>query len=95
MITYDLQLRDSEPFLIEDYLTNGGKAIPKLISRDENGNDLFVWGPRPAGAQELMNRLKEENAEFETIKIELQNWYNHDKGKQIQSELKELLMSIS
>jgi hypothetical protein len=90
-ITYELQLRDTEPFLIDDYLTNGGKAIPKLISRDENGNDLFVWGPRPYGALDLMNRLKEENADFEKIKVELQNWYNEDKGRQIQSELKKLL----
>lgn len=90
-ITYELQLRDTEPFLIDDYLTNGGKAIPKLISRDEYGNDLFIWGPRPEGAQSLMNRLKEENADFEKIKVELQNWYNNDKGAQIQRELKELL----
>lgn len=94
IITYELQLRDSEPFLINSYLTNGGKAIPKLISRDENGNDLFTWGPRPAGAQDLMNRLKEENADFERIKVELQNWYNQDKGKEIQNELKTLLKKM-
>ncbi|MBC9813616.1 thioredoxin family protein [Crocinitomicaceae bacterium CZZ-1] len=90
-ITYELQLRDTAPFLIDSYLTNGGKAIPKLVSRDENGTDLFTWGPRPAGAQSLMNRLKEENAEFERIKIELQNWYNANKGKEIQEELKKML----
>lgn len=90
-ISYELQLRDSEPFLIENYLTNGGKSIPKLISRDEDANDLFVWGPRPKGAQDLMNQLKNENAEFEKVKVELQNWYNHDKGVQIQNELKELI----
>lgn len=93
-VTYELQLRDTEPFLINDYLTNGGKAIPKLISRDQQGNDLFVWGPRPSGAQQLMNRLKEEAADFERIKLELQNWYNNDKGNEIQSELKELLKSV-
>lgn len=94
LISYELQLRDSEPFLIDNYLTSGGKAIPKLISRDESGNDLFVWGPRPSGAQDLMNRLKKENADFERIKIELQNWYNKDKGKEIQQELKEILKSV-
>lgn len=94
-ITCELQLRDTEPFLIDEYLTNGGKAIPKLISRDEEGNDLFVWGPRPEGAQDLMNRLKAENADFEKIKVELQNWYNNDKGCQIQRELKEILTSVN
>lgn len=90
-ITCELQLRDSEPFLIDSYLTNGGKAIPKLVSRNEQGEDLFVWGPRPAKAQELYVRLKEENADFEKVKIELQNWYNDNKGEEIIKELTELL----
>lgn len=94
-ITYELQLRDTAPFLINDYLTNGGKAIPKLISRDEHGKDLFVWGPRPAGAQQVMTQLKNDNWELENIKIELQNWYNNDKGKEVQNEVKVILKTKS
>ncbi len=86
-ISYDIQLRDSEPFLIEKYLTDGSRSIPKLIVRDINGNDLFVWGPRPKDAQEIMNKMKALNADFETTKIALQNWYNEDKGQSICSEL--------
>lgn len=91
LLSYDLQLRDSEPFLINDYLTNGTKSIPKLVVRNEQGDDLFTWGPRPAAAQQLMDRLKAANVDFETMKIELQNWYNEDKGKSMQAELKGLL----
>jgi len=87
LITYDLQLRDSEPFLIEHYLTHGTRSIPKLIVRDTNGNDIFGWGPRPHGAQELMDRMRADNADFETIKIALQNWYNQDKGVSLCKEL--------
>jgi len=94
-ITYDIQLRDTEPFLIEDYLTNGGKAIPKLIARDEYGNDLFVWGPRPANAQELFLSLKEKNADFEQQKIALQEWYNENKGSDVQKELISLVVKHS
>lgn len=86
-LTYDIQLRDTEPFLIESYLTNNAKSIPKLIVRDEKGNDLFVWGPRPMQAQELMDNMKAVNADFETSKIALQNWYNEDKGISLNSEL--------
>lgn len=86
-ISYDIQLRDSEPFLIDGYLTNGTKSIPKLIVRDENGNDLFNWGPRPKGAQELMDKMKADNADFETTKIALQKWYNDDKGVSLCNEL--------
>lgn len=89
-VTYDMQLRDSEPFLIESYLTKGTKSIPKLIARDENGRDIFTWGPRPKGAQELLDKMKAGNADFETIKIALQNWYNDDKGVSLCRELTEL-----
>jgi len=90
-ISYELQLRDSEPFLIEDYLTMGAKSIPKLIARNEPGKDLFTWGPRPAGAAELMKEMKAAEADFEAIKIALQNWYNQDKGASLCRELSALL----
>lgn len=87
MVTYELQLRDSEPFLINSYLTRGTKSIPKLIVRDEEGRDLFTWGARPEKAQQLMNELKAANTDWETTKVELQNWYNNDRGTSLQREL--------
>ncbi|MGN7818980.1 thioredoxin family protein [Chitinophaga sp. 22536] len=94
LITIDIQLRDTPPFLIEQYLTNGTRSIPKLIIRDQDGNDMAVWGPRPAECQVLYNRLKAEKADFERTKIELQQWYNEDKGKSLQAELLEVLTAV-
>ena len=90
LISYDIQLRDSEPFLIDSYLTNGSKSIPKLIIKDEADNDLFVWGPRPNGAADVLANMKAKNADSETIKIAIQNWYNADKGKELMTELLQL-----
>lgn len=87
LVTTEYQLRDAEPFLIQQYLTNGGKSIPKLISRDAEGKDLFTWGPRPEACQAVYDRLKAENADFETIKTEIQKWYNDDKGQSLQREM--------
>lgn len=86
-ITVSIELRDSEPFSINNYLTRGGKSIPKLIIRDTAGNDLATWGPRPAACQELYDKLMAEQADFETVKTELQHWYNADGGKGVQEEL--------
>lgn len=91
LISYDMQLRDNEPFLINNYLTNGSKSIPILVVRDANNNDIFVWGPRPKGAQEVMNEMKAKNADFENIKTALQNWYNHNKGIELCEEILEHL----
>ncbi|MEK6511173.1 thioredoxin family protein [Myroides odoratimimus] len=92
-ITYDIQLRDTAPFLIESYLTNGGKSIPKVIVKDDNGKDLFTWGPRPLKAQKVMNDLKAQGVNSKDINEAMQNWYNADKGKTLYTELTELLNS--
>jgi hypothetical protein len=83
--------RDESPYMIEQYLTNGGKSVPKLIVRNAQGKDLFTWGPRPAPCQKLYLQLRDENADFERMKIELQQWYNKDKGETLQGEVYELV----
>ena len=94
-IDLEIQLRDSAPFLIEDYLTNGGKAIPKLVARNEAGEDLFNWGPRPAECQKLFLKNKEDGLSFDEQKRALQHWYNEDKGESVQNELLALISSNS
>lgn len=92
-ISLHIQLRDSDSE-IDQYLTNGGKSIPKLIIRDEHGRDLAVWGPRPDDCQKVFNQLKVEGADFERQKIELQNWYNANKGVSLQHEINRLLKTL-
>ncbi len=87
LINFSIELRDASPNRIEDYLTNGGKAIPKLIIRNDENEDILVWGPRPAACQEFFLDLKEQGLTFEEQKIKLQEWYNLDKGKSIQAEI--------
>ncbi len=88
-------LRDKEPFLIDQYLTNGTKSIPKLIIRNTEGKNLVTWGPRPKDCQKMYADLLNEKADFEKIKTEIQNWYNANKGKDIQREINEILEKIS
>lgn len=86
------QNRDAPNSEIEKYLTNGGKSIPKLIVRDQEGNDLFTWGPRPKEAQDmLITQDTDTNLSLEDKKKILQKWYNKDKGASIQLELNDLI----
>lgn len=94
LIALDIQLRDSEPFLIDQYLTNGGKSIPILVIRDEHGTDLAVWGPRPEGAATLFASLKQQNAIFDDIKTALQKWYNNDATLSVQNEIVALIKNF-
>lgn len=86
-IDFEIQLRDSEPFLIEDYLTDGSKSIPKLIIRNDVGHDKVIWGPRPEPLQRIYMQMKDEARPFDEIKEALQKWYNEDKGEILQREL--------
>ncbi|MCX2838783.1 thioredoxin family protein [Salinimicrobium sp. MT39] len=91
LVSVSYELRDSAPHRIENYRTNGTLSIPKLIIKDEHDEDLNVWGPRPLECVKLFERLKAENAEADKIKEEIQQWYNSNKGLEIQKELAALI----
>jgi hypothetical protein len=61
--------------------------------REKSGKDLFVWGPRPKELGIIHAQLKAENQTFDVINKTLQNWYNQNKGIEIQSELLAMVQS--
>ena len=87
-----IALRDDNDALMQHFLTNGGKAIPKLIVLDAETLEVVLdWGPRPHGAKQLIVDYKAAHGVVEeTAKIELQKWYLHDKGISIQNEIVEM-----
>lgn len=89
-------LRDENEELMNQYLTNGGKAIPKVVVIcKEAGIVRADWGPRPKGASELMAKHKREvGAIDEKIKTDLQLWYLADKGVSVQQEIVEIMENI-
>lgn len=82
-----------ENAVIENYLTNGGKSIPKLIAFDEQYNELFTWGPRPKHIQDSFLRMKKDNMPNTDITKSLQLLYNEDSGSAIQKEICKLLLN--
>ena len=91
-----IALRDDNDTLMQHFLTNGGKAIPKLIILDAATLEVVAdWGPRPKGAKQLILDYKATHGVVdETAKIELQKWYLHDKGISIQNEIVEMHVNI-
>ena len=93
-INVKIVLRDENLELMDQFLTNGGRAIPKLLILDQASNQLLAhWGPRPAEAQALINGLKSANANMDDIKEKLHLWYAKNRGNAVQAELVELLQS--
>ena len=84
-------LRDEHLTIMDLYLTNGGRSIPKLIALSADWKELFNWGPRPLPAQELLVELKKENLPFKLLAEKLHKWYADDKNIHLQEEFLALL----
>lgn len=85
----DLQvvLRDDNLELMDLFLTNGGRAIPKLVVLDENNQALSSWGPRPTTATKMVADYKAAHGKLTPeFKKDLQVWYNKDKGADVQKD---------
>lgn len=91
----DLRLayRDPNPVLMDAHLTNGSsRSIPMLIQLDAEFSVTGTWGPRPAEAQKLVEKLKSDPAAATNYAEELHRWYAHDKQQSIQADLVHLLL---
>ncbi|MFM1946343.1 MAG: hypothetical protein RL207_626 [Bacteroidota bacterium] len=85
-------LRDEHLSIMDHYLTNGSKSIPKLICLDQDFQEVFVWGPRPKSIQQVVTDAKAEGISDHAILVErLQNAYNLDHTRSIQNEMNELI----
>jgi thioredoxin-like negative regulator of GroEL len=88
-------LRDEHPELMQNYLTGGGKAIPKLlVVNPDTLVEITHWGPRPAPAQTLLHKLKAEGATHEEYAREIHTWYAHDRTQTTQTELLALVQGL-
>lgn len=95
-IEMKIVLRDEHLELMDHFLTNNARAIPKLIVIDKNTYEALAhWGPRPKEATNLIvNYKKEHGVVDETIKTELQLWYLHDKGYSTQVEIMDMMLDV-
>lgn len=91
-IDLKIVLRDENEELMNQFLTNGSKAIPKIIIIDNQDMVINSWGPRPSIATKMVQDYKEQNGSLDTdFKKNLQIWYNKDKGNNTQEDLVKLL----
>jgi hypothetical protein len=85
-------LRDENLELMDAYLTNNARSIPKLIALDaETLEEIGTWGPRPAPSMDLFIELRNRGLEKPLIMENLQRWYIADKNQTIQTEFEKLL----
>jgi len=92
-ITLKVVLRDESLDLMDAFLTNGARSIPKLIVLDESNDEIIgEWGPRPSIATQMVKDYKKEHGKLtDEFKQGLQVWYNKNKGQNILEDIVDLL----
>ncbi len=76
---------------MDQYLTDGGRGIPKLIAFDSNGSELFNWGPRPQALKQLRAAWQGEGIEGAALSQKGVEWYDAGGWKEVESELIETI----
>lgn len=92
-ITLKIVLRDQHLSLMDQFLTDGGRSIPKLIMLDEETNEVLnSWGPRPSLATAMVKAYKLKHGKITAeLRTDLQRWYTKDKGSTVVSDLLKIL----
>ena len=92
-IQLSLILRDEHPEIMDQYLTNGSRSIPKLVCLEAGTlKELGSWGPRPAAAQEMiMEAKKNPDLSQDEFIHKVHKWYADNKTLDTQKELLEKL----
>lgn len=94
-INLSIVLRDENEALMDRFLTNGTRSIPKLIVINSKGEVAGSWGPRPSIATKMVNKYKSEHGRLDAeFKKDLQIWYNKNKGMNTQKDMILLLQKI-
>jgi hypothetical protein len=93
-IELKILLRDENHGIMNNYLTNGGMAIPILVAvNNDTGEATPHFGPRPKEIQERVNEYKVENPGFDksVFNKTLHLWYAKDKGLSTQHDVLQLV----
>ncbi|MBI3520426.1 MAG: thioredoxin family protein [Bacteroidetes bacterium] len=93
-IELKLIFRDENLSVMDSFLTNGTRSIPKLIFINKTSNEIIgTWGPRPEAIQNMVTYFKAEfpQADHDELVKNLHLWYARDKTNAIQEEFKSII----
>jgi len=74
-------IRDENLDLMDQFLSNGARAVPMFIFLNQNFDVVARWGARPEILQNMVTNWKAEGLLKETFITMIHKWYADDKGK--------------
>jgi hypothetical protein len=89
-------MRDEYPEVMDAYLTNGARSIPKLVAMTADlVCELFTWGPKPTYLIEKQKAYKHDSqgVSYQDYSAEVHLWYAKNKNHDLELELYPLIQS--
>jgi len=88
-------LRDDNLDIMDQYLTDGSRSIPKLAAFSEDGGERFTWGPRPEGAAQRFRTLTDQYEDKSELIGEFLEHYEDGGWREADAELAETIQSAT
>jgi len=87
--------RDDNLDIMDQYLTDGSRSIPKLVAFTKDGEELFTWGPRPDGAARRFSELQAKHDEKMDLIEEFLEYYEEGGWTETDRELAERIQAVT
>ena len=90
-ITLRILLKDEHPEIMDLFLTEGKRSIPKFAGIDQDGQILFSWGPQPGAIRDIRKELMDSGAEGRIVSSTTVEWYADQGWLDVEKEMIEVL----
>lgn len=89
-VTLKILIRDENLDIMDLFLTNSKKAIPKFISFDADWKQQFTWGPQPARIRRIRENLISSDSDADMVSNATIEWYADFGWLEVERELIDL-----
>jgi len=87
-------LKNDNLQVLDEYLTDGARSIPKLIIENQAGEIVAVWGPQPEEIRLIRKNLMDNQAEGSVVSGTTIEWYANSGVLEVEKELGQLFSSL-
>jgi len=93
-IQYRILDRDRHDDLMQEFLTNGARSVPKVVVASGDMAKVATWGARPAECQAIMDQNKGKLPKEEIVPM-IRAWYEKDNGRTLLKEIWALISGLT
>lgn len=94
---FGILLRDENPEIMDQFLTNRARAIPIFLFLDQDFDLILKWGPRPKSTQQIYEEHREQiergDIKKEDVIRKIRTFYSKDRGTTAIIELHQILIN--